>query len=300
MSKVQILLSTYNGEKYIKEQIESILSQEKVEINLLIRDDGSTDKTLEIVEKIALENKNIKFYKGKNIGPAKSFMDLINKSGEFEYFAFADQDDVWKPNKIISAINMLKEAEQKPALYMSALEIVDENLNTIEIKKVNGNFSFEGEIIRNFATGCTQVFNQKLCDIIKQYTPSYIIMHDSWITRVCYGIGGKVIIDNNTYIKYRQHKNNVMGYKNDGFKKLKKQFKIAFKENVNMRVNIAKELEKGYNKMLTEEASQVVYNLICYMQNKKSKKWLLKNKKFRTNSFKINTKMKLAILLNKF
>ena len=155
-------------------------------------------------------------------------------------------------------------------------------------------------MIKNFATGCTQVFNRKLRDIIKKYNPNYIIMHDSWITRVCYAIGGDVIIDENTYIKYRQHSNNVVGYKDDGFKKIKKQFKIAFKDKISMRVNIAKELKNGYEEKLTENAKEVIENLINYQKDKKAKRWLLKNEKFKTNDFKTNIKMKIAIILNKF
>ena len=299
MDKVQVLLSTYNGEKYIQEQIESILKQKDVEISLLIRDDGSCDKTLEIIENFKKENSNIEYYYGENLGPAKSFMDLVNKSGDFDYYAFSDQDDVWKPEKLISAISKLKQSA-KPSLYMSALEIVDENLNFIETKKVNGNFCFEGEMIKNFATGCTQVLNKSLIEIIKNYTPNYIIMHDSWITRVCYAIGGNVIIDDNSYIMYRQHQGNVLGYQDEGFQKLKKQFKIAFLNKECMRVNIAKELKNGYEKLLTPSAKEVVNNLILYPHDKKSKKWLLQNKNFRTKDSKINRKMKLSIYLNRF
>ncbi len=300
MDKVQVLLSTYNGEKYIKEQIESILKQKEVEVSLLIRDDGSTDKTVEIVQNLAKKYNNITYYQGNNIGPARSFMELINQSGEFDYFAFADQDDVWKQEKLISAIEKLRTIEEKPALYISALEIVDENLNTIKVKKVSGNFCFEGEIIKNFATGCTQVFNKKLLNEIKSYTPNYLIMHDSWITRVCYAIGGNVIIDENTYIQYRQHESNVLGYKDETFQKLKKQFKIAFQEKTCMRVNIAKELKNGYEENLTENAKEVIYHLISYQTERRSKIWLLRNKKFKTNRFLINCKMKLAIIFNKF
>lgn len=299
MERVQVLLSAYNGEKYIKKQIESILNQKEVEVSLLIRDDGSSDKTIEIIGKLADENRNITFYKGENLGPARSFMDLLNKSDEVSYYAFADQDDVWEPKKLISAINKLKE-ENKPELYMSALEIVDEELNPIEIKQVTGNFCFEGAMIKNFATGCTLVLNKKLRDVIKSYNPTYLIMHDSWITRVCYAIGGNVIIDEDYYIKYRQHTGNVLGYKDKGLQKLKRQFKIAFKNNISMRVNIAKELKQGYNEMLTEDAKEVIENLINYQQNKEAKRWLLNNKNFRTTNSIINTKMKLAIILNKF
>ena len=300
MNKVQVLLSTYNGEKYIKEQIESILNQEEVEISLLIRDDGSLDKTVEIVKELESKNSNITFYQGENLKPARSFMDLLNKSGEYDYYAFSDQDDVWDSRKLIFAINMLKSKEDKPSLYMSALNVVDENLNLIETKKVDGNYSFEGEMIKNFATGCTMVLNKNLRDIINNYKPNYIIMHDSWITRVCYAIGGNVIIDDNSYIKYRQHTSNVLGYKDEGFQKLKRQFKIAFVDKIAMRVNIAKELKNGYYEILTKEAKEVIDNLINYQKDKKAKKWLLNNKKFRTNNKKINRKMKIFIILNKF
>jgi len=301
MSKVQVLMSTYNGEKYLKEQIDSIIKQEDVELEIWVRDDGSRDSSIKILEELSKKYKNIKYYKDDNLGPARSFMELLNKSDEkFDYYAFADQDDVWMPNKLINAIKKLEECEDKPALYMSALEIVDENLNFIETKKVEGNFSFEGEMIKNFATGCTMVLNKKLVNIVKEYNPTYLIMHDSWITRVCYAIGGNVIIDEKSYIKYRQHGDNVLGYKDEGLQKLKRQFKIAFKDNVCMRVNIAKELKNGYEDKLTDNTREVVENLINYPKDKKAKKWLLHNKNFRTTNKKLNLKMKLGILLNKF
>ena len=300
MEKVQILMSTYNGEKYLKEQIQSIINQQNIELSILIRDDGSQDRTKEILKELS-EKYPIKYYEGKNIGPAKSFMDLVTESNEdYDYYAFSDQDDVWMPQKIINAIKKMQYSCNIPALYISSLEIVDENLNTIGMKKLNGIHNFESEMIRNFATGCTMVMNKKLLNIIKLYSPNYIIMHDSWITRVCYAIGGKVIIDNNSYIKYRQHKKNVLGYKDDSLKKLKKQFKIAFVDKISMRENISKELKNGYGKMLTSNAKELVNNLICYRTNKKAKKWLLHNKEFTTNSFKLNLKLKLSIIFNRF
>ncbi len=299
MKKVQVLLSTYNGEKYLKEQIESILKQEEVEISILVRDDGSSDKTIEILEEISKNNTNIEFYKGENKGPARSFMELVQKSEEADYYAFADQDDIWESKKIISAIKKLNNSNI-PELYISSVTIVDENLKNIGKKEIQGKFTFEGELIKNFAYGCTQVFNKKLRNIINLYEPQYIIMHDSWITRVCYAIGGNVVIDKNSYIKYRQHSSNVVGYKDGGIKKLKKQFKIAFKEQTKMRVNIAMELKSGYKDLLTTESLETINNLIEYPRSAKAKIKLLFNKDFRTNNFIINSKMIVAILLNKF
>lgn len=299
MKKVQVLLSTYNGEKYLKEQIESILKQEEVEISILVRDDGSSDNTIKILEEISKKQKEIKFYKGENKGPARSFMELVQKSEEADYYAFADQDDIWESKKIISAVKKLNNSDI-PELYVSSVTIVDENLNNIEKKEIQGKFTFEGEMIKNFAYGCTQVFNKKLRDIINLYEPQYIIMHDSWITRVCYAIGGNVVIDKNSYIKYRQHSNNVVGYKDGGIKKLKKQFNIAFKEKTKMRVNIAMELKSGYKDLLTPKSLETINNLIEYPRSAKAKIKLLFNKDFKANSFIINSKMIIAILLNKF
>ena len=228
-------------------------------------------------------------------------MNLLKQSDKnCEYYAFADQDDAWNQKKIINAINMIKTKENEPSLYLSALEIVDANLNKIETKLVEGNFCLEGEIIKNFATGCTMVLNKKLLDIINSYEPKYLIMHDSWITRVCYAIGGNVIIDQNSYIKYRQHSNNTLGYKDNGLQKLIRQFKIAFVNKISMRANIATELKNGYSELLTEDAKELINNLINYRTDKKAKKWLLNNKDFKTTNSKLNKKMKLSIILNKF
>lgn len=298
--KVEVLMSTYNGERFLKEQIDSILNQEGVEISLMIRDDGSTDKTINIIDEIVKQNSNVSMYRGENLGPARSFMDLIYNSNEADYYAFADQDDVWDSKKIISAINKMDGKENEPTLYISALQVVDENLNDIEFRKVEGNFCLEGEMVKNFATGCTQVFNNKLRNILKKYKPNFIVMHDSWITRVCYAVEGKVIIDENSYIKYRQHEKNLIGYKDAKLKKIKKQYKMAFKRNIRMRAEIAKELKSGYPEEISIEANQLANNLINYNFDVRAKKWLLQNKKFRTNDNYINFKMFVAILLNKF
>lgn len=298
--KVEVLMSTYNGERFLKEQIDSILNQEDVEITLMIRDDGSTDGTINIINEVVKQNNNVTMYKGENLGPARSFMDLIYNSNEADYYAFADQDDVWDSKKIISAINKMKGKENEPTLYISALQVVDENLNEIEFRKVQGNFCLEGEMVKNFATGCTQVFNNNLRNLLKKHKPEFIVMHDSWITRVCYAVGGNVIIDENSYIKYRQHEKNLIGYKDAKLKKIKKQYKMAFKRNIRMRAQIARELKSGYPEEITIEANQLANNLINYNFDIRAKRWLLQNKKFRTNDNYINFKMFIAIVLNKF
>ena len=109
MKKVQILMSTYNGEKYVNEQIDSLLQQDHTNLEILIRDDGSKDSTVSILEEYHKENPNIKLIIDKNKGVISSFFELAMKaSEEADYFAFCDQDDYWKPQKISRAVNLLE------------------------------------------------------------------------------------------------------------------------------------------------------------------------------------------------
>lgn len=118
---VQVVMSTYNGEKYLKEQIDSILSQEGVDVRLYIRDDGSSDRTTDILASYQ-EHKNVKIEKGNNLGFAKSFLTALDECDEADYYAFSDQDDVWEKDKLSTAIEILEEESQStPLLYCSAL-----------------------------------------------------------------------------------------------------------------------------------------------------------------------------------
>ena len=127
MCRCLILLSTYNGEKYLPELLESVLAQKDIYVDILARDDGSTDKTVEILKKYD----RVKVYGGNNLKPAKSFLNLIWKADiNYDYYALCDQDDVWKEEKIISAVKCIENID-KPALYSSAVEVVDKDLTFI-------------------------------------------------------------------------------------------------------------------------------------------------------------------------
>ena len=127
MKIVCVLLSTYNGEKYLKEQLDSVLNQKDITLNFLVRDDGSTDSTIDILKQYEKEGK-IKLIVGKNIGYKKSFYELAKLAPLSDYYAFCDQDDVWDDDKLITAVNMLeRENNSIPLLYFSALRVVNNN-----------------------------------------------------------------------------------------------------------------------------------------------------------------------------
>lgn len=245
--KVQIIMSTYNGEKYISEQIESIFSQKECNISLLIRDDGSTDSTVQVIKELS-QKYNIKLIQGENLKPAQSFLEALGNSDDnVDYYAFSDQDDVWKENKIITAINAIKEFD-RPILYVSNLTAVDENKkilkDTILPSKIS--LDYKDLLIRSsHLFGCTMVFNKELRDFVKIYTPKKVIMHDLWLGLIA-ALKGKIVYDQNSYIYYRQHGNNHVGSQ------------LTFKEKMKNRILLLKGKDRGNIANQAEELIEII------------------------------------------
>jgi rhamnosyltransferase len=210
LNKVCVLLSTYNGGLYLKQLIESILQQTEVIIDLKIRDDGSTDNTISIIKDFLVRHKNIQLIEGNNIGPARSFIELLDYSKNYDFYAFADQDDFWHSDKIITALRTL--TKEEPMLYFSNLNIVD--INGVFYRKSHSNLKIRNKynsLTEDTATGCTMVFNKKLRDLsVINGSSINVSMHDSWIYLIC-SFFGKVVYDPAPHIDYRQHGNNVVG-----------------------------------------------------------------------------------------
>ena len=267
--KVQILMSTYNGERYIRKQIDSILNQDYPQIELLIRDDGSTDGTIGIISNYAIKNNNIKYYVGDNYGTCNSFFDLIQKAdNNSDYYAFADQDDYWLPNKITRAIEKLEEeSEQQCLLYSCVSTVVNEKLQPIKLKSIKKNIkpSFENSLIENICIGCSMVFNNALYKQINQKPPKKVYMHDWWLYIVasCFG---KVLYDNESFLLYRQHSNNVIGMKDSRLGHWKKRI-LNFKKMKCFRQQQIKEIKALYNlrddkRRLIEDLEKSNHNII--------------------------------------
>ena len=214
MKKVQVLLSAYNGEKYLAEQIESIMAQNYQAVSLLIRDDGSTDHTLDIIKKYADKYENIDFYTGDNLGVQKSFFHLMMHADKTaDYYAFSDQDDVWLPEKIRRAVEMLEKQDgNRPLLYASETILVDEHLRKLPMyTKVSKTVpSFGNALVENICAGCTEVFNNQLLQLVNKKTPEYVVMHDWWLY-LCASAFGNVCFDSKSFILYRQHLDNQLG-----------------------------------------------------------------------------------------
>lgn len=224
MYKVVVLLSTYNGEKYLEQQIDSILAQTEQNLFIVARDDGSTDRTLEILESYAAGDR-LRWYDGKNLGPEKSFLDLLRNSDEAEYYAFCDQDDYWHPDKLEAAVRTL-EAEQpdQPLLYFSKKRLVDGDLQPLAKEDTYvRTVSYGCSLINGVAFGCTMVFNRAVKELFMDFTPHSKYMHDVLLYRAVAALG-TVVYDPVPHIDYRQHGGNVVGAGKTGFLKWKSRF----------------------------------------------------------------------------
>ena len=219
MEQIDILLATYNGEKYLKEQLDSILSQTYSNFRLLISDDCSKDNTKEILKEYEKKDNRIKvFYQEKNLGYVKNFEFLLSKV-ENKIYALSDQDDVWLPEKVEKTYNKLIQTNSD--LVFTDLEVVNENLEKIydsfndymllsrKIKKYKD--SSVMQYLYNCITGCTLMSKSKFLDkIIPIPTNSKYVIHDTWIGLIVSLYGKIEYLDEKT-IKYRQHGNNQVG-----------------------------------------------------------------------------------------
>lgn len=211
--RVQILMSVYNGEKYLSEQLDSLAAQTECDISLLIRDDASTDGSAGIIRQYQEKYPWIVYYKGENKGACGSFLDLsAHADMDADYYAFCDQDDVWEPDKLKCAIEMLEQQPVRECLYCSPVKLVDAGLVPIsDISQYPAlKASFGNAVVENICTGCTAVFSRELLLLIREKLPQHAYMHDWWLYLVaaCFGV---VCYDTDSHILYRQHGNNTLG-----------------------------------------------------------------------------------------
>ncbi len=275
-NKVCVIMSTYNGERYLKTQLDSILAQKGVNISLYVFDDVSSDGTLKILQEYAARYSNIhikvnetnKNYNYNFIDALFSFKD----NNEFDYYAFSDQDDYWAEDKLISAIKKL-EKKGECSLYASNLKIVDENLNYSGRNYRNAGYlcHYPDQLLFCVTIGNTAVFDSKFKDLVTKYYPKDIASnaHDHWVGLIAnYCKGANFIFDMcPEHILYRQHNHNT----SSGFVKfgLKKIITRWFKGYTSINFDILKLFIKYYKNELSDNNRELIEKLIDYRHNKK-------------------------------
>ncbi|MBJ8325320.1 glycosyltransferase [Streptococcus pacificus] len=214
--KVNIVMATYNGEKFLAEQIESIQKQTFKDWTLLIRDDGSNDQTRTIIQAFVKKDSRIHLIdseKFDNVGVIKSFYTLVKRESADFYF-FSDQDDVWLEDKLEKTLAKAQTfPSDKPLLVYTDLSVVNQNLemmteSMIEKQSHHANTTLLQELTENTVTGGTMLINHTLA---KKWTvDDNILMHDWYLALLASAMGNLVYIDRPTQL-YRQHDNNVLG-----------------------------------------------------------------------------------------
>ena len=294
--KVLVLLATCNGEKYLRQQLDSIYAQEDVEVSIFATDDCSTDSTIAILEEYQKKHPLTIHHHGEPHEFTYNFIDAIftNKDTSFDYYAFSDQDDVWMKEKLSSAIKMLKENNKN--VYSSNLTIVNENLegetlmNDDSIQKCNK----YNAVFENVATGCTIVFSKSFKDLLVTYYPKNIYLHDYWVYLVSL-YTDNYIYDPRSFIKYRQHGCNQIG---DSSKKGVKTYYERFKCSKGHQRVLCEQLLEGFRNVISEENVSIVEVMARY-KKKFSYRWKLmfsrNYKKRKHNFFKV-----IKLVLNKY
>lgn len=211
LPKVAVIISTYNGENYIRAQLDSILAQTYPNIDIYIRDDGSTDGTLSILRQYAIKNKRIHLEEGKNLGYAPSFLKALASADGYSYYAFCDQDDVWLDFKIERAVEYLEKSSStsQPLLYGSSYDYYDADLNFLKhAKDPKLPDSFSVSVMEGLTLGTCMVINQAARELLLRVDAGKIFMHDCLAYTICVAMG-KVIYDPIPTIKYRRTGNNA-------------------------------------------------------------------------------------------
>ncbi|MGT2929846.1 glycosyltransferase family 2 protein [Streptococcus dentasini] len=216
--KVNILMSTYNGERFLAQQIDSILEQTFSDWTLLIRDDGSSDRTPEIIANYAQRDSRICFINAKqqeNLGVIKNFYTLLNYE-EADYYFFCDQDDIWLPEKLEHCLEEGQRHDQhQPLLVYTDLKVVNQNLQVLHESMIrtqsgHANTALLQELTENTVTGGTAMINHAAAQLWHEDAVESILMHDWYLALIAAAKGELVYLDQATEL-YRQHDSNVLG-----------------------------------------------------------------------------------------
>lgn len=234
MKKVAVLLASYNGVNYIKEQVDSILNQKEVDVTIFVSDDLSTDNTIKYLQGIYKDDKRLVYLESnqKFGGAAKNFFRLIKDVdfSNFDYISLSDQDDIWYEDKLIRAIQTMKE-KQVDAYSSNVLAFWEDGKEMI-INKAQSQTKYD-YLFEAAGPGCTYVFSQKLADDIKKFMlkeweeVNQVELHDWLIYAYSRENNYKWYIDATPSMRYRQHLSNQVGA-NDGFNAKIKRLQLVF------------------------------------------------------------------------
>lgn len=276
---VSVAMTTYNGERFLAEQIDSILLQTFQPKEIIICDDHSTDGTIKILEKYQQKNSIIKFYTNDHqLGVVNNFKKAVSLTSPGHYIALSDQDDIWLPEKIEKSICRLSEIDDgiTPAIIYSDLIIIDEKNNIFNPSFRNelGHDKYEHclntLLFGTFVGGCTIMMNQKMKDFFPDIPDDQWFIHDNWISLIAFTFGKASSLPY-PYIKYRKHQNNVSfsNYERKSwFRKMFNHIKsLLVKSNyLDDQIVLVKQFYSSYKNTLSE-TDKITINKFLQLEN---------------------------------
>lgn len=298
-------MSTYNGQNYIAEQVDSILKQDDVDVHIMVRDDGSSDGTVDIISKYD----NVRLIEGNNMGCERSFYELLKQKYDADYYAYSDQDDVWMPDKLITAIMRLEPNKTKPMVYGCNLTACDDKMNPIGLVH---NFNSDVEYYRENRNrvffniqGCTLVWNRAMQEELWKFTPDPTVAHhDSWVNVLANSKigGGQFIYDATPHILYRIHGKNTSGFSTNKLCKLLNGLNKYLGKQHPRRDLFAKMILDNYSEMIDQNGEE--YKNLCivrdYKKGVRSKIKLCRSSELRTKSLKSKIFSVFCIVLERW
>ena len=306
--RVLFLLSSYNGARYIEEQIESILNQIDIDIHIVIRDDGSTDNTQTLISAKYGNNKKITIIKGQNLGFKKSFSELVRYAYEkrnfYDFFAFADQDDIWYRDKTINSCRILANYDDSmPNLCTTNSMMIDsKGTNLVLFRLSDPNYTKYNFFFTTNFQGCSMTFNKKAIELYNCFPPENEC-HDQWMFYMC-ALLGHICHIHSPQFSYRIHNNNAIGsavimtFRD----KLVRSFNFWLHSNNDECQKIVKKISCHYIEYIDDEYKKYLNNYICYRKSTICKFRLMFDKRSYTDS-KGKTRMLWFwrnLLFNKF
>ncbi len=264
--KIELLLATYNGAKYLPEQLDSLIAQDYSDFRVLISDDGSSDATCAIITQYAARHPALfsMLEPGtQRLGASRNFARLLD-AARADYVFFCDQDDVWLPDKISRSLAVMMQAERQalpghPLLVHTDLRVVDEQLSEVSpsFMAYSGisprRNSFSALLLGNVVTGCTAMANRPLYELARPI-PAQALMFDHWLAQVAAGLGTIAYIDAPTVL-YRQHSANAIGARPKSTRSFAKRIELTVLSDTVLRVlsrysQHAAELAARYSRQL--------------------------------------------------
>jgi glycosyltransferase involved in cell wall biosynthesis len=253
--KIQILLATYNGERYLREQLDSFLALDNYDqVKVLVRDDGSSDGTLRILAEYE-ECYGFEIIKGENIGFVACLFELFRRSDPAcAYFATSDQDDVWLPDKLSAGIGALdKLPADAPLLYGSATQPTTADLTPIgRPPAAPRGVSFYNAMVQNVILGHTQILNRRLIDLLLRGTAENVNLIDWWVHIVA-ECTGYAVFDKKSHVLYRQHSGNAIGFKTTASQYWKNRFKALVGHDAHLLTRQIRTLLEMYGDAVRDE-----------------------------------------------